>query len=196
MKTELLNEVFINILGEKPFIVLSRPSLPLDLILRLASCVLASEFQYFFPFAGVFFNSTRSILFPFWKIHIIIWCEGFDVTGVEFFANVAKVCWIREVLMLRFETYTRWGYAHALLARNAYSCLLDWSTIMLALCSRSGRPQWDWGKQVYGVRNSTSCMIIYRCDSIIFHILLFMYRYCLLFMELSLSLLHHVSQPV
>ena len=43
------------------------------------------------------------------------------------------------------------------------------------------------------LRNSTSCMFIYRCDSIVFYMLSLMYRYWLLFTHLSLSLLHQVS---
>ena len=35
-------------------------------------------------------------------------------------------------------------------------------------------------------------MFIYRCDSIMFYMLSLMLRYWLLFMHLSLSLLHHV----
>ena len=47
---------------------------------------------------------------------------------------------------------------------------------------------------MFDLRNSTSCMFISRCDSIVFHMSSLMYRYWLLFMYLRLSVLHLASR--
>ena len=64
----------------------------------------------------------------------------------------------------------------------------------LAMSRASAWRQWDWSKEVCDRRNSTSCMFIYRCDSIVFYMLGLMYRYWLLFMYISVSLQHHLPR--
>ena len=97
MKPKFLNDVFINVCCEEPLLVLSWSSFPLDFVLWLTRLWLASEFKHLFYFPSVFFNWARSIQFLCGEMNIIIGCEGFEKTSVEFVANVAKAWEIREV---------------------------------------------------------------------------------------------------